>query len=649
MTSMHADPSLRLHRSLVEVLNVRGDMEFLRGLVDLVRPTREQPDGVRCLDSVIAVVAANLDLAGELHDRLRFVFHGTRFVHSLAESGIVSDKGLWHSLRHRIEERLLPEPLPEHDLRSIIRGVFDQPDDADWLRGLEPSHWVAFSQLVVRSEDFEGPPHADVAAALLGLTQRVGALGIDEELNAQLHEVEDYDSPFLRLTHLAAELLEIRDCGGDCARVKETFVACVRSCRDLVLQVRSGKQRYGTSVRLTAVTRRLLQQLRRIELLLHLVHPRDEHDFASSLVPVLRNVVLGELRSRSVAALLRDHLDLVAHQITEHTAKKGAKYVSQSPREYWAFLRAAMVGGAIVAVFATIKTALSQLALSQAADALLYSLNYAACFVLIYLTGSILATKQPAVTASTIAKQMDLGGDRAVEEVADTVVRVWRSQFVSFVGNLICAFPAAMAISWTLSSLGFTLAGVDKADKLIADIHPFESGALVYAGVAGGFLFLAGVITGWVDNQVVYRRLAKRLYHSPWLGGDPQRRERVAAFITDNLGVLTGNVMLGFFLGSAGVFGTILGLPFDIRHIAFSSAHFGVAVHSAPALITLQAAIYSTLGVFAIGFVNFVVSFGLTLMTTLESRQVGAGPWRQLTLALGRRLVRRPIAWFLPI
>ena len=45
----------------------------------------------------------------------------------------------------------------------------------------------------------EGAPNRELAAAIVGLAQRIGALGIDEDLNARIHEVEDYDSPFLEL------------------------------------------------------------------------------------------------------------------------------------------------------------------------------------------------------------------------------------------------------------------------------------------------------------------------------------------------------------------------------------------------------------------------------------------------------------------
>jgi hypothetical protein len=54
--------------------------------------------------------------------------------------------------------------------------------------------------------------------------------------------------------------------------------------------------------------------------------------------------------------------------------------------------------------------------------------------------------------------------------------------------------------------------------------------------------------------------------------------QRVAAYIGDNLGALAGNLLFGFLLGGTTLFGLLVGLPIDIRHVAFSSAFVGIAL-----------------------------------------------------------------------
>ncbi len=266
--------------------------------------------------------------------------------------------------------------------------------------------------------------------------------------------------------------------------------------------------------------------------------------------------------------------------------------------------------------------------------------------MLLYLTGSILATKQPAVTASALARCMDEAGSEvgAVDRVADQVVLVCRSQFISFVGNLVAAFPVAMLLGALLAAQGAPVVDAAGAEALMAEVHPLESGALFFAALAGVFLFASGVLAGWVDNVARCVDLEQRLGALGALRGP--RGQRAARYLSANAGMLCGNVALGFFLGLTGVIGVVLGLPLDIRHIAFSSAHVGLAAMTLePAAATLA---WAVAGVVGIGFVNFLVSFGLTLWTALRSRGVTYRQWRGLVGAFAARLRTRPLDWLVP-
>ncbi len=640
---MTGDVTLR--ERLEQVVAGEDARASLVGLVALVRPA--SPGGRA--DDAIGALADVLGEAPALADRVRICVRRalgeTRLVHALAESGITSDQGLLPALIGRLAERVLPLPARAEDVRRLIREVFCAQGDARWVSAVEPACWARLLSRFVLAADVEGIPHPDVAAAAQGLAQRIAALGIDEELNARLPAVEDYDSPFLVLPQRTRAFIEEHAVG----RGGDTVIGLQRAidvCRALIEDLRARKGEFGTSLRLTAVTRRLLQQLRRLELMMHVIRPDDPDDYVNALAPLFIEVVRAELGARSVRRLLRHHADLLARQVTEQTAKKGVKYVTETAAGYWAFLRAALRGGAIVAVFALFKIGGGTLPLSLAAQGVLYSLNYALCFVLLYLTGSILATKQPAVTASALARCMDESGsaEGAVDRVADQVVLVCRSQFISFVGNLVAAFPVAMALGAGLAAQGAPVVDEAGAAALLAEVHPLRSGALLFAAAAGVFLFASGVIAGWVDNVARYVDLGRRLEALRALRG--ARGQRVAGYLASNAGMLSGNVALGFFLGLTGVVGTVLGLPLDIRHIAFSSANVGLAAitQAAPG----AALGWAVVGVVGIGLVNFVVSFGLTLWTALRSRGVTYGQWRRLLGAFGARLRTRPMDWVVP-
>jgi site-specific recombinase len=437
---------------------------------------------------------------------------------------------------------------------------------------------------------------------------------------------------------------------GDEEPLLDEALAQLERCREAVETLRAEKDVFGTSLGLVILSYRLLVQIERLDMLLHLTEP-VERDFQGCAVRLFQTLVRAVNTRNHVIPYVRESADLLAYQVVEFAARKGSRYITRTPREYLAFFVSSLGGGLIVAVFALLKVLLDALYVSLAAEALLFGINYSICFVLIYLTGATLATKQPAMTANTIARSIGDTSEHDIEGLKQLVVRTWRSQFVSFVGNLLMAFPVALLLAWVFEVLtGSPPASPEKAAALLQETHPWQSAALAYAAVAGIFLFAAGLVSGYMDNRNRYGQLSVRLARHPLLHRliGRGRTERLAAFVDHNLGVLVGNVFLGFCLGSAGTIGEILGLPFDIRHIAFSSAHFGMAMETLGWAVSVQLVLEVTLGVVLIGFVNFLVSFGLSLALAMESRQVTFRETRALFRRLLLHLARRPLDYFIP-
>jgi site-specific recombinase len=480
----------------------------------------------------------------------------------------------------------------------------------------------------------------------------VGSLGTQPELTRRLPHLESSESPFLVLSDrvIAYTLSYRNDIDGDEPPLLADALLTIRRCRDEVAQLRATKSVHGTSLRLTGDTFRLLQLLDRLELLLELTAPA-ERDTQSSLIELFRETLRAEKTRDQVGVHVRERADLLIFQVVEHAAKKGSKYITSGRGDYLAFFRASLQGGFIVACFSLAKTLIEGWGLPLGAEAILFGLNYSACFVGIYVTGSALATKQPAMTANTIARALGDPNDRGIDRLEALVVRVWRSQFASFVGNLMLALPTAFVLSEAFYRWrGRTVADEAKALELLEALHPLQSGSILYAAVAGLFLFSAGLVSGWVDNRNLYSQIPKRVEKHPLLKrvAGAERARGISAYVDRHLGAITGNVFLGFALGSTGTLGDLLGLPLDIRHIAFAAAELGTGLEimhlQVPAGLAWQAA----LGVALIGLVNFLVSFGLSLAMALESRRVTWGEVRHLVRHLGRSFRSRPLAWFLP-
>jgi len=237
-------------------------------------------------------------------------------------------------------------------------------------------------------------------------------------------------------------------------------------------------------------------------------------------------------------------------------------------------------------------------------------------------------------------------------------VRTCRSQIVAILGNVCIAVPLAALIALAILGLGgepFT--GAEKSRHLLAEQSLVHSGAVFYAAIAGVCLFISGLISGYYDNYAAYNRIPERIVQLGWprrLFGE-ERMRRVAAYIGDNLGALTGNLWFGFLLGGTTLllggttlFGQLVGLPIDIRHVAFSSAFVGIAFVGLDFTPDPWLFAWAVLGVAVIGFMNLAVSFALALDVALRSRQVAESQWRILARAVLAHLLRRPRDFLLP-
>ena len=123
-------------------------------------------------------------------------------------------------------------------------------------------------------------------------------------------------------------------------------------------------------------------------------------------------------------------------------------------------------------------------------------------------------------------------------------------------------------------------------------------------------------------------------------------RGKVADYLHANYGSLMGNMCFGMLLGMTGFVGHALGLPLDIRHVAFSSANIGyaaVAGHNG-----LWVFIQSVVFVLLIGVVNLIVSFMLTLWIALRSREAKIDSWLAILQYAWQQIRAQPMSLFYP-
>lgn len=578
-----------------------------------------------------------------------------------AETGILANTGFFTELGRRVVGKMLPPPRDD-SLRGVIGVLFDSGEHVAWLEETPLEDWCALYAALHLEEDAATRWQQPWLAMLDGLDMlsvRMAAIGVEPELMRHYRVPRDRHNPFLaQNTELQAWLIGARTAllEGDrpVPDIRQVDVL-LDQCAKAADTVRRSARRAGASFGLTFLLQRLEQSLARMRTLLGLV---ETHDAAAATVDARMAFAVGLLadegRSHEIRAHLRSNSELVALQVTEQASRTGEHYISASRGEYLAMLRAALGAGAIIGVMALIKVLIARLHLPPLLEAIAFSLDYGIGFVLIFILHFTVATKQPAMTAQTVAASLTPApGSRRrvdVDAVSLLVSRVARTQFIAIVGNVALAMPVALLVTWLLVAGAGAQAPVEKAAVLLGDLHPWHSPALFHAAIAGVWLFASGLVAGYVDNLAAYERVGDRVRRVRWLGRllGIERRARFADWIALNLGGIAGNFFFGVMLGSTGFIGHILGLPLDIRHVAFSSANLSIAVAGSDFAVPAGVLVVSFAGVLLIAAVNLAVSFSLALTVALRSRgqRIEDGP--RLVAAIARRFRRSPASFFVP-
>ena len=119
-----------------------------------------------------------------------------------------------------------------------------------------------------------------------------------------------------------------------------------------------------------------------------------------------------------------------------------------------------------------------------------------------------------------------------------------------------------------------------KANKLLKDLDPFQSKAIIHACIAGVFLCISGVISGSISNNSIFQKIPQRIAQNPYLNnilGIPFSK-KIADFYAKNWAGIISNLWFGIFLGMIAPLGVFLGLDLDIRHITFSAGNFALGL-----------------------------------------------------------------------
>jgi site-specific recombinase len=659
------DREQNLHLALESFRNPEADaLELTRHLIALLRPANitESTNGER-QKALLARLQADPELLAAFRHHIVHFIATRRLVTFFTDSGILPGTGFFSEWWRILWNRILPEVPDERRLKDCLHVIYDRSDDWRWLEQQPPEASQHLWSLLAPTEELRNIDWLSIQDQILDsvllLAHRVSGLGVDSEL---MRAAPDFDENSPRFIALSAEALDFVNAFRQHINTVEPslddgsqLLVMADQCQETLQRIRKRALTVGTSLHLSYILTRSEQSLERLrELVAILISAdRNQEEAITAWSTFAREAFLAENRRNSMRYYMSQLSRLMAVRVTENAARSGEHYICETKSDYQQMWRSAAGAGVLIGGMALLKIFAAGLHAPLFVEAFLFSMIYGLGFVLIYLLGMTVATKQPAMTAQTLASLLsDIKPNRAadLERVVDVVAAVCRSQLAAIGGNVMLALPVAIGLGWGLSELaGVPIISMEKGAHLLEDLDPL-SWAIPHAAIAGFYLFLSGLITGYFDNQAAYSDFGARIARLRWLqkllGKD--RAQRFGFYIQERMGGIMGNFLFGCMLGSTGVIGTILGLPLDIRHIAFSSANIGYALLGFDFALPLKAVLWGALGIALIGMTNLVVSFALALRTALRARRVEFEHWTPLLSAIWRRFRQHPRSFLLP-
>lgn len=574
------------------------------------------------------------------------IFIGADITDLITDSGIVTGSTFAQQLRHMINYKIIPPYREPGAIATVIEEVFDNKRDWRWiafipLEDLEYFFAVTRKAFATRSSDL----NVELSNAARIVSYRIASLGLEKEILIRARKKDELITPFTdQNRELHGYLANERSQEHYNKLMSQVFL-----CRQSLREMNKNSVETGTSINQTFLLRRLSQLVERLSFIMQVLH-HPARVSNMQLARIFRQTIYNQKRSNNISRFLSNNLNLLAYRIVEHKKDSGEKYITTNLKEYWRIFLSACGGGFIVSMLVVIKFLIGRQHFPVFWEGVLFSMNYAIGFSAIQLLRFTLASKQPAMTASVLAGSLRGTRETAISELAIMASRVSRSQFISIIGNLLMVFP--FTFLWMEMYFGITgqqMVTTEQAAGLLRSNHPGYSLSILYASIAGVFLFMSGIIAGYYENRMVYSKIGERLHRQPFLKRfmPGWMRKRFIAFLNVNMGGLMGNITLGIFLGMAAFFGKITGIPFDIRHITFAAGNvmMGIAGGGSADIgfITLCVA-----GVLIIGFFNLFISFILAFYLAMKARNLHLSDYPKMGRTIIKNFFRHPKEFFYP-
>ncbi|HUD47959.1 MAG TPA: hypothetical protein VMR33_14085 [Candidatus Baltobacteraceae bacterium] len=587
---------------------------------------------------------------------LRSIIRETRAVALFSETGLPRQFGLLTEISERLARKFLPPQPASAELGVLFERLFPYPNDDLWIENLDEQTLGRFGELLRHAvgpeENGWNRLSPELEDALDYLAAQIRVTGCSRAIRQRLKNQSLRELSFFKLGTALSSAIAAQAGGDEAAMLGELnyLRSLIDACHRARAEVLEHLEKSGVSTEVVYHLAFLDASLQRFEDLLDFAfEPATQMKRSAGFVALLAR----QNRAReSVVDLLRQNCRLLTRKIVERTGETGEHYIARSRQEYGVMLKSAAGGGAIMAVTAWLKTILLGWGLPGLMQGVAASVNYSVGFVAIQLTGSTLATKQPANTAAALAARMhNVREPAAIEALVDEVVCLVRSQIASVVGNLALAAPTMLLLHFLI--LWWTGSEIMPPEKAVKAMHSISilGPSVIYAAFTGVLLWASSLTAAWAGNWFACHHIGEALASDRRLIRvlGPTRTARFARFWTRNIAGLSGNIAFGFMLGIIPAVAEFAGLPLDIRHVTLSACFLTASAATlGVGVLATKAFALALLGVAGIGFMNLAVSFSLAMLMATVACGIRSPERHAIYRAVARRAMRRPLSFCLP-
>lgn len=596
---------------------------------------------------------------------LKNILSNRTFYLMVSDAGILQDSDFLYEIRKRISAKILPYQPQKDTLEYALNQIFYKENDFIWINKIPLEELVELFEIlripdIYQFHKAEEGAMSEILYAMGLLTQRMGGRSMETSILKMIPKYNHLGSPFLGFENEFLEIEnrlrkgEIKFVDANDLNYKQ-LVVLYNQCVDLVKHAYKNSSKFGITLKVNQSLLKIRQQLDRMKILMDFLVVNKEQDRIENTIKLSLKLIEYNCYKNNISKLFSESTQVVSYEITQYTAKTGEHYITETSKDYFTMFKAALGAGLVVGFLCIFKILLAKVPTSDFGYAVLYSLNYAFGFIVIYLLGFALATKQPAMTASTIIKAIEEGRKSQSETeqhsaFAILFARLFRSQFIAFVGNVIMAFGVALLLIWLIDlTTGVNIASAKWA-TMLNDASPIHSMAILHAGIAGVFLFLSGIISGNVSNKNKHNQVYYRIQENPFLKRTigAYKAHKVAGWLEKKWPGIISNFWFGVFMGSTHSIGIFLGLNLDIRHITFVSGNIALGAYGAHFNLLPITWFWCILGLFFVGFMNFIVSFGLSLGLAFRSRNIPLIEVFSLQKSVWKHFKKQPLHFLFP-